>query len=192
MTSSPTSPGGRAGYGSHHGAGRRWLLASVGIAVLASACAAPHKPTEQQIEATVTALEEVSPSLEPLGVTQFRDLNGCRLISYARGSFSTRGADPTCNPTSEPAIPFDAQADEDYAVVRSILNTPEISVVTLTTYPDDSGAGVPSRVFDVANPSNENWSYVYQPSYVLPGSVPGESESQSIDEDWYLIWQDWN
>lgn len=164
----------------------------VSIALLTSACAGPHKPTEEQIVATVAALTEVTSRLAPLGVTQFRDLTGCRLITYARGSFATDGNDPTCNPTSEPAVPFDAQADQDYALVRSTLNTPGLTVPTLTTYPDETAAGVPARVFDVANPSNENWSLVYQPGYVLPEVVPGESEPQSIDGDWYFIWQDWN
>lgn len=168
------------------------MLTMVSIALLSSACAGPHKPTEEQIVATVEALAEATSSLSPLGVTQFRDLTGCRLITYARGSFATDGSNPACNPTSAPAVPFDAQADQDYAMVRFILNSSGLTIRTLMTYPDGAAGGVPSRVFDVANPSNENWSFVYQPGYVLPEVVPGESEPQSIDEDWYFIWQDWN
>jgi hypothetical protein len=62
-------------------------------------------------------LDEVRPDLDALGLEVFRNLDWCTNIVYARGAFSSKPQDPTCNLFDAGPQPFDAQAEAAFAAL---------------------------------------------------------------------------
>lgn len=127
------------------------------------------------------------PIIEDLGVRNYRDLDWCRNLNYARGAFSDNLADPSCNLFDRDAAPFDAAAAADFdRILRSFDRFPsEVLAVDVVTTAEGERV-----TFSIAAPGEQKWAYVFEPRYELPSAIPDEWVPTPIDRDWYFVWED--
>jgi hypothetical protein len=136
-------------------------------------------------------LDEVRADLDAIGLEVFRNLDWCTNIVYARGAFSSKPQDPTCNLFDSDPQPFDAQAEAAFAALVREFEIAQVGVQAIKRWPPSATEGG-RLVFDLSSGSNVGWSLVFSPGYELPESDPGEWVPYPIDDDWYFVWTDWN
>lgn len=153
--------------------------------------------------ATVTGvepLEQIIPFIEQYHLSSYRNQDWCQNIAYSRGAFSSlSGAQDTihtCNYMLTGAvIPFDDQAKTDFARTHDILARTGVLIHILHAEFDRQGH-VHSVEFRLNRPGClfcGKRSYVYQPHYGhLPPDIPKVRWHTTINDNWYLVEEDWN
>jgi hypothetical protein len=142
----------------------------------------------------VSKLEASFTTLEAFRLIGFRNQDWCRFIDYPRGSFTNlpEGTDgATCNLFEGKALPFDDQAQQDFAAVGAALADAGWRGKWVTGIEYGGNGHVQRAEFDWDGGSFDRWSYWYEPGLV-PENLEGEVEYTPISDGWWFRWEDWN
>ena len=172
----------------------RYLAATLVLYLTVAGCSGPNRPSDAELKRAASALPAVLPAVFQAHVDSYLERDHCRSLKFGLRAFSTDPETPTCNLFSERPQPFNAEADAAFDRIRAALADSGVNVIGVNTYDlgNDGRPGAERVTFDVANPWNARWSYVYEPGYTLPESDPVELVATRIDSSWYFLWQDSN
>ena len=125
-----------------------------------------------------SSLESTFPEMGRLKVTAYRDQDWCKVLAYARGSFSDSPSHSTCDLFDGPPSTFDTQAQADFDDLRKSLNGSGISpVYVLLEYRDRA---VKTAVFEVGCGGCESGRYIYESGGGPTQSELGPGSSQMV------------
>jgi len=154
--------------------GRHALALAGGLVlVVATACTSVGSARVEPSD-----LELSFPVLARLGVTAYRDQDWCKVLAYARGSFSETTEHSTCDLFQGRPSKFDPQAQADFEQVRATLIETGISPSYVTVEYLDGA--VLTAVFEVGCGGCDVGRYIYEAGRVAASPELGPGSSQVI------------
>jgi hypothetical protein len=123
-------------------------------------------------------LELSFPVLARLGVTAYRDQDWCKVLAYARGSFSETTEHSTCDLFQGRPSKFDSQAQADFEQVRATLIERGIAPSYVTV--EYLNGAVLTAVFEVGCGGCDVGRYIYEAGRVAANPELGPGSSQVI------------
>jgi hypothetical protein len=150
------------------------LAVAGGLAlVVATACVSvgPAKVEPSDLELSF-------PVLARLGVTAYRDQDWCKVLAYARGSFSETTEHSTCDLFQGRPSKFDSQAQADLEQVRAALI--ERGIVPSYVTVEYLNGAVQTAVFEVGCAGCGIGRYIYESGGVPANTELGPGSSQVI------------
>jgi hypothetical protein len=173
----------------------KFLLIAIGVVVVAliPACssALTGSPFLSSAINNAQRLEQVIPRLEQLQVRQFRNQDWCKNFFYARGKFSSAPNNGNCNQSKDKSGLFTPQAEQKFHEAEHALSDSGLKVrMVLAEFNEQDRIRYAEFHLDCFFCRTR---YVYAPQYKrLPEDIPNELEYEAIDENWYLVQEDWN
>jgi hypothetical protein len=126
----------------------------------------------------VSDIESTFPALTRLRVTAYRDQDWCKVLAYARGSFSETEFHSTCDLFDGPPSNFDSEARADFDRVQQMLTGAGISPYYVEIEYRDGA--VQTAVFEVGCDDCDIGRYIYDAGGAASNSELGPTESQVI------------
>jgi hypothetical protein len=142
--------------------------------------------------ADVARLENAIPAIQSLEVMSLRAEPRCKRLDYARGAYSsTLGGGSTCDRFLGPPKVFDAQALEDFDKVWRVVSNSGVPIDWIDVNYIETGQ-LQTAEFHISC----LWCrrrYIYSPDYgELPPPPSADTVYERINDNWYLIDEDWN
>lgn len=138
----------------------------------------------------VKQLESVLPRLEQAHITAYRNQNWCRNIAYSYGKFSDTANPSTCNIFQGEVLTFDETSRGAFSDLRQALLFTGVNISFLNVYFEEDK--VRQVEFNLGCWLCSRTRYVYEPDYLLPEEIGNEMWFDAINENWYMVNEDWN
>ncbi|MEW6734273.1 MAG: hypothetical protein AB1489_23305 [Acidobacteriota bacterium] len=140
----------------------------------------------------VRNLEKIFATIKQYQAQAYRNQDWCKNLYYLRGKFSNNNEASTCNLFPGPAQAFDNQATSDFASLAKQLASTGVQILFFEVKFDDQGE-IKNAQFQLDCSFCSRPRYVYEPHYGnLPEDMRNEIWHTKINENWYLVEEDWN
>jgi hypothetical protein len=167
---------------------RRILLAVpfaiVGLAIVRYTPA----PDSGAMTRDVQRLAQVVAVVDEVGLTNYRDEDGCQSIAYRGGEYISDLTGTMCEFTPNDGSLFTDGASADVERVRRSLADTGVGVIgmyVMDAYEPDAGGNNRQIVFDLAERTPDAWSYVYEPGHSSWTDSP--AGIVEIDANWFFV-----
>ncbi len=142
------------------------------------------------VSVVVGQLEKLLPGLEQTQTNAYRNQSWCKNIAYSYGNFSDTEFPSTCNLFEGEANPFDETAKAAFNDLRRTLLLTGVNINFLNVYVEGETTWLAD--FSLGCWLCSRTRYVYEPGYVLQEDIPNEMSFNAVNENWYVVNEDWN
>lgn len=144
---------------------------------------------KSNVEQKVKNLEQLFVLIEKYQIKNFRNQDWCKNINYIKGKYSKTSNPSTCILFEGEAKEFNKESEEDFNLIAKELEKTKTDVLFFSIKFEDNKIITAEFNIDCGfcRPS-----YIYQPNYKLPENMGKEMIFSKIDNNWYLVEEDWN
>jgi hypothetical protein len=168
---------------------KRWILLAVTIAIVGLAIVRYTPiPDSGAMARDVQRLAGVVRVVDEIGLTNYRDEDGCQTIAYRGGEYITDLTGMKCDYIPDDGSLFTDAARTDFERVRRSLADTGVGVIgmyVMDAYEPDAGGNNRQIVFDLVERTPAAWSYVYEPGHGASTDAP--AGFVEVDANWFFV-----
>ncbi|MBK7994688.1 MAG: hypothetical protein IPK14_15290 [Blastocatellia bacterium] len=144
---------------------------------------------KSNINQKIKDLEQLFNLIEKYQVKDFRNQDWCKNINYIKGKYAKTSKESTCILFEGETKEFNKEAEEDFNLIARELEKTKADVLFFSIKLENNK--IATAEFNI-NCGFCRPSYVYEPNYKLPENMGQEMIFSRIDNNWYLVEEDWN